>query len=942
MARMWTCGFELQSTSAEFGVNSGVIVTGSPSISTTVHRAGTASLRINPTAATSFVEHQLTSGVVMRTTHRLYLRVDTLPSTATNVYGIGQSGYFPALLRLQTDGTLVLRDGFTETTLTGTSAALTLGRWYRIELDYNDVTGTLTSGVAAFKGYLDGVMFADTLCSNINGFSRIRMGVQLAATTDIYIDDVAVNDTTGSVQNGLPGPGSVVHLRPNAAGDANGWATAVGGAAGAANNYIRVNETPPNDATSYNQTTATGTTTIDDFNVEDRATAGIGSSDTITLVQVGGRVASDNTTAASIVYRLKGQASGTVQESASVTVANTSWSVHAGQSPRPYQLTAYVNPQGSAAWTPSALDGIQIGYRGDVSQTTVRRVSTLWALVEYVPATSAALTLASETDGGQSLGKAKRRALTLASETGTAQGLARRKTKALGTATETSSGQTLAGRKARTVGLAAETDAAQPLTGRRSRQLGTASETNTAQAPGRVRARALTLAAETGTAQALGRRKTIALGVAIETDTGQALARAKTRAVTTAADTETAQSLGRRKTAALGIATGAEAGQPLGRVRTTALGSAGETTAVQPLGKAKRQALDGAVHTETATTLVPASGLQPAVETDTAQPLARAKRRSLGTATESGDARALPQIKTRVLPLAAESATGLSLEGGKARALGSAQEALTALLLTGAKTRAVGVAGETASALSLARAKAGLLSVAEAVETARPVTGTLAATLDRASEVDSARPLARSKHLLLGTAVETTAARPVVAAKTVPLTAADEVDQAQHLTIPGQLLAAQETSTARPLGTGKTRSLTAAAESGTGLVLGARKQLLLGTALATETALTPGRAKARALGTVAGSDAALPLGAVKHRSLGPAAEISRALIGPKIRLTQAIDRHQALALVGHRQQPADHLDTSTSGPVLAPSTSGPDLTASSSGPQLAATTTTGG
>jgi hypothetical protein len=130
MARMWTCGFELQSTSAEFGVNSGVIVTGSPSISTTVHRAGTASLRINPTAATSFVEHQLTSGVVMRTTHRLYLRVDTLPSTATNVYGIGQSGYFPALLRLQTDGTLVLRDGFTETTLTPSpSAAGTGSSW---------------------------------------------------------------------------------------------------------------------------------------------------------------------------------------------------------------------------------------------------------------------------------------------------------------------------------------------------------------------------------------------------------------------------------------------------------------------------------------------------------------------------------------------------------------------------------------------------------------------------------------------------------------------------------------------------------------------------------------------------------------------------------------------------------------------------------------------
>ncbi|MCX5285677.1 hypothetical protein [Streptomyces sp. NBC_00198] len=387
MARMWTCGFELQSTSAEFGVNSGAVVTGSPSISTTVHRAGTASLRSNPTAATAFVEHQLTSGVVMRTMHRLYLRVDTLPDTATNVYGIGQSGYFPGLLRLQTDGTLVLRDGFTETTLTGTSAPLNLGQWYRIELDYTDVDngGVIASGISAFRGYLDGALFADTLCSNITGFSRIRMGVQLAATTDIYIDDVAVNDTSGSAQTGLPGPGSVVHLRPDSAGDNNLWATAVGGTAGTGNNWGRTSERPPDDATTYNQTSVSGTTTIDDYNVESSTTGGIAAGDAITLVQVGGRVASSATTAASIVYRVKGQAAGTVLESGSVSVANTSWSVHSGVSPRPYQLTAYTNPQTGAPWSPATLETMQVGVRGDVSQTTVRRVSTLWALVDFVP-----------------------------------------------------------------------------------------------------------------------------------------------------------------------------------------------------------------------------------------------------------------------------------------------------------------------------------------------------------------------------------------------------------------------------------------------------------------------------------------------------------------------------------------------------------------------------
>lgn len=383
---MWTTGFETQSPTLEFGVNSGVIVTGTtPTMSTTIKRRGTCAARFQPAAALSYIEHQITGGTVQRTFHRLYIRIATAPSADTNIYAIGQSGFFPCSLRLKTDRTLLLRDSNTSTDLTG-STVLALDRWYRVELDFTDGA----SGTGAFKLYVDGALIADQVCSVINGFSRIRMGVSgVATTTDVYMDDVAINDDTGSVQNGLPGPGAVVHMLPNAAGDNNLWATAVGGTAGGANNFTRVNERTPDDGTSYNQTTATGTTTIDDFNLESAASAGIGSADTITCVQVGGRVASDVTTAASIVYRLKAQAAGTVLESATVPVNNTStagaWGVHRGQSPRPYQLTSYVSTQDGSAWTAAKLDTAQIGYRGDVSTTTVRRVTTLWALVDFIP-----------------------------------------------------------------------------------------------------------------------------------------------------------------------------------------------------------------------------------------------------------------------------------------------------------------------------------------------------------------------------------------------------------------------------------------------------------------------------------------------------------------------------------------------------------------------------
>lgn len=382
MARLWTCGFELQSTTANVEFTS---LTGTASISTSVHRAGAAALRCNPTAATGFIEHQVdTASAVKRTFHRIYMRVDSLPTATTTVLAIGQSGFFPVHLRLTTTGTLQLRDNQAGADVGTPSAALALGTWYRIEVDAADSgSSAVTRNVTA---YLDGVAFSGTTAiAGTSGYSRVRVGAQTTCTTDLYFDDIAVNDTNGTAQTGLPGSGSVVHLYPSGAGDANDFATAVGGTAGAANNFTRVDETTPDDATTYNETSLSGTTTTDDFNLPTAASAGIAATDSITLVAVGARVGSNATTTASLVYRLKSQAGGTVAESASVSVAVNGWASHKAAAPFVHQLVAYTDPQGGGAWTASRLDTAQIGYRANVSQTTVRRVSTLWALVEFVP-----------------------------------------------------------------------------------------------------------------------------------------------------------------------------------------------------------------------------------------------------------------------------------------------------------------------------------------------------------------------------------------------------------------------------------------------------------------------------------------------------------------------------------------------------------------------------
>lgn len=376
MSRLWSCGFELQTVTSDREWDT---TTGSPSINTSVVRSGAASLRCNPSSATAFIAHAMQAAdAATRMYMRAYVRIATMPTADTMIISWTDGTPFGYGIKLLTTGKLSI-SGTNGVLFTSPSTlTLTTGQWYRIELDMDDNNDIATA-------YVDGVQVLQLTGADVFGGHLARFGPQDSTSCDLYLDDLAVNDTSGSTQTALPGAGSIVHLNPNAAGDNNGFATAVGGTAGASNNFTRVSETTPDDATSYNQSTATGTTTIDDFNVTNASAAGIGASDTITLVQVGQRAGSNAATTASIVTRIKAAAAGTVAESASIPVNVNGWNTHANAIPKIYKLTAYVKPS-STAWTPGDLDTMQIGYRGNVSQSTQRRVTTLWALVEYVPA----------------------------------------------------------------------------------------------------------------------------------------------------------------------------------------------------------------------------------------------------------------------------------------------------------------------------------------------------------------------------------------------------------------------------------------------------------------------------------------------------------------------------------------------------------------------------
>jgi len=375
MARLWTSGFELRSA-VEWQSSDGTV----PSISTSVVRSGGASLRCNPSGAVSSIAQTCLAAVgpTARVFLRMYFRVASLPAANTAIMGwsfnlTGSTGF--VCIKLAPDGRLFVGGSSSTTPPSGVyRSAITINQWYRLEMDYDD-------NADVTRAYLDGVQWDEYTGIDLTGGNIARFGVMQSTTADIYIDDVAVNDSTGTVQNGLPGRGTILALRPNAAGDNNGFTTAVGGTAGAANNYTRVSEVTPDDATSYNSTVATGTTTIDDFNLEDPSTIPHGAS--IPVVSIGARIGSNAVTAASLVFRIKSQAAGTVVESASTSVAVNGWATNKIAAPFTSPLIAYVEPQASLPWTKELLNATQIGYRGDVSQTTARRVSALWLNVEY-------------------------------------------------------------------------------------------------------------------------------------------------------------------------------------------------------------------------------------------------------------------------------------------------------------------------------------------------------------------------------------------------------------------------------------------------------------------------------------------------------------------------------------------------------------------------------
>lgn len=380
MARLFTSGFESNSTTT--GVEF-TTLSGSPTISGSGARSGTYQGTITSlTASTekSFAYRFSNLDSSANTYVRFYFFITTLPNASTIIGGFVDSiGNISSALKLLITGVLQISNN-AGATLFSTSA-LSTGQWYRFEHRQSDVD-------ALIEFYLDGALIGTATATATSAYNQYVWGGNLggfnaATTLSIGFDDIAINDATGGSQNGYPGSGKVLRLKPNATGDINGYLVTNGGTAGAANNFTRENEVTPDDATTYNASVLLNAEDL--YNMDN---SGIGASDTVNVVAVTGRfanlVAADATTA--FKFEIEKTGSGTKTQSAAIIANSTAWTTNVvgATQPKPAPITTYLDPDG-AAWTQTTLDSMQVGMIVTAAGVRTVAITSVSAIVDYTP-----------------------------------------------------------------------------------------------------------------------------------------------------------------------------------------------------------------------------------------------------------------------------------------------------------------------------------------------------------------------------------------------------------------------------------------------------------------------------------------------------------------------------------------------------------------------------
>lgn len=121
-----------------------------------------------------------------------------------------------------------------------------LNKWVYVEIKWYHNTGSAGTMQIGVNGVYQ---TEGTGIDYFSGFSSLRFGWTLITdVADFYMDDIYVADTTGGVNDDLLGPLVVNSYLPNGNGNSSDL---VGSDGNSTDNYLLVDESPPDDGTTY-------------------------------------------------------------------------------------------------------------------------------------------------------------------------------------------------------------------------------------------------------------------------------------------------------------------------------------------------------------------------------------------------------------------------------------------------------------------------------------------------------------------------------------------------------------------------------------------------------------------------------------------------------------------------------------------------------------------
>lgn len=231
MARLATSGCEIGrlTTSAVTSGEAPFISNGTVNRETTAVRSGTGAFS-TPTGAGNAVWAVVPTPTLGRKYFfRAYVRAsDATPAAAMFPLDLVANGIGVAFAQWETNGTITLRDS-NAAQVGSPSAVLADNTYYRLEL------GLIipAAGLGTAELYLNGTLVASSAAVDVNNSvttMTLRVIEQSASSSTMYADDIAINDDTGADQNGYPGSGKVVLLKPVAdSAIGTGWVAGAGG-----------------------------------------------------------------------------------------------------------------------------------------------------------------------------------------------------------------------------------------------------------------------------------------------------------------------------------------------------------------------------------------------------------------------------------------------------------------------------------------------------------------------------------------------------------------------------------------------------------------------------------------------------------------------------------------------------------------------------------------